>query len=146
MGDLTLKQEKFCQFYIETGNASASYRLSYDAENMSPDAIYQEASTLKEHPQVSLRIKELKEEHAKRHEVTVDSITLELEWARKLAHQVANPSAAVSATMGKAKIHGLIIDKGEHTGKDGQPLPPPTVINVAGDIIREEIKRLKDEF
>jgi phage terminase small subunit len=113
MGDLTVKQEKFCQFYVETGNASEAYRQAYDSENMSDKDVWNEAYDLKNHPGVSPRIKELMEQHAKRHEVTVDSLTLELEHARKLAHQIANPSAAVSATMGKAKIHGLIIEKSE---------------------------------
>ena len=31
---LTPKQEKFCQLYIELGNASEAYRQSYDCSKM----------------------------------------------------------------------------------------------------------------
>jgi phage terminase small subunit len=31
-------------------------------------------------------------------------------------------SAAVAAVMGKAKLHGLLIEKNEHTGKGGAPI------------------------
>ena len=31
MGNLTPKQEKFCQKYIEMGNASEAYRQAYNA-------------------------------------------------------------------------------------------------------------------
>jgi phage terminase small subunit len=35
----------------------------------------------------------------------------------------------VSAIMGKAKLHGLVVDKNEHTGANGAPLVP--VLNIA---------------
>jgi len=33
---LTIKQEKFCNLYIELGNASEAYRQSYNCEKMKP--------------------------------------------------------------------------------------------------------------
>jgi hypothetical protein len=57
--------------------------------------------------------------------VSVDSLTQELEEARKLAmSDEKGASAAVSAIMGKAKLHGLLIDKKQLTGEDGKPLIP----------------------
>lgn len=58
------------------------------------------------------------------HLVTVQSLTGELEEARELAMKIEQPAPAISATMGKAKIHGLITDKAEHAGPGGKPLIP----------------------
>src|SRR5262245_1488510 len=48
-----------------------------------------------------------------RAEVTVASLLNELEDARKLAEKINQPSAAVAATLGKAKVAGLIVDRKE---------------------------------
>lgn len=113
MTGLTPKQELFCQKYIETGNASEAYRLSYNAAKMKPETVNRSAKELLDHPKITTRLEQLNKIHQDRHAVTVDSITKELEQARKLAFQIANPAAAISASMGKAKIHGLIVDKAE---------------------------------
>jgi phage terminase small subunit len=114
---LTVKQENFCMKYIETGNASEAYRKAYDTKNMKPETIHKRASELLGNGEVTGRIEGLKKEHRNRHDVTIDSITLELEEARQLAISTEHASAAVSATMGKAKIHGLLVDKNEITEK-----------------------------
>ena len=54
--------------------------------------------------------------HAKRHNVTVDSITKELEENREIGRSEGQSAAMTAATMGKAKIHGLVTDKKEHSG------------------------------
>lgn len=131
MGDkLTPKQEKFCHVYIETSNASEAYRQAYNAENMKPESINVNASKLLADAKVALRVQELREEHRKRHAVTIDSLTQELNEAKSLAYQEKQISAGISAIMGKAKIHGFdkVIAEGEvkHvvkivdlSGKDG---------------------------
>ena len=48
---------------------------------------------------------------AQRAEVTIDTITAQLDADRVLAYKCKNPSAAVAATMGKAKLYGLITDR-----------------------------------
>lgn len=58
---LTAKQEAFAQAIADGLNQSDAYRHAYDAERMKPTAIWQEASTLSEHPQVALRVIELKQ-------------------------------------------------------------------------------------
>jgi hypothetical protein len=45
--------------------------------------------------------------------VTIDSLTEELSESRELALKTSQASAAVSATLGKAKLHGLLIEKQE---------------------------------
>jgi phage terminase small subunit len=110
---LTIKQEKFCMVYVETGNASEAYRQAYNAENMSNEAIGVEACRLLDHPSVALKVKELKSGHIKRHELTIDDLVAELEEARQaaLSAMVVQSSASVAATMGKAKLLGLVVDK-----------------------------------
>ena len=99
--------------YVETGNASEAYRQAYNAENMSNEAIGVEACRLLDNPSVSLKVKELKKGHTKRHELTIDDLVAELEEARQaaLSAMVVQSSASVAATMGKAKLLGLVVDK-----------------------------------
>ncbi|EAM2896671.1 terminase small subunit [Salmonella enterica subsp. enterica] len=109
MAGLTIKQEAFCQAYIETGNASEAYRTAYAADKMKAEAIHVKASELLSNGKVSVRLKELQGEIKQRHNVTVDSLLAELEEARQKALSAETPqsSAAVAATMGKAKLTGL---------------------------------------
>lgn len=106
---LTEKQEKFCRSFIETGNASLAYKLAFNCENMQPQTINKRASELYAKGQIKGRIDELREAASKRHDITVDSLIDELEEARKVALEAETPqaSAAISATMGKAKLLGL---------------------------------------
>lgn len=109
-GALTPKQEAFACAYVETGNASEAYRRAYNAENMKPNVIHVKASELLSDGRVAVRVEELQAMAAERCMVTVESITRELEEARALALQEAQSSAAVAASMGKAKLHGLLTD------------------------------------
>lgn len=104
---LTLKQIKFCKSYIETGNASESYRRAYDAENMSNEAIRVEACRLLQKPNVALTVEKMQKQAMERHLITVDSLIEELEEARRLALETQNPNALQNATMSKAKLLGL---------------------------------------
>ena len=103
------KRESFCQLYIELGNASEAYRQAFPESKMNSNSLAVEACKLKKNPKVSLRIKELMEMHQKNHSITVDSLLKELEEARTVARdgEKQQPSAMVSATMGKAKLLGL---------------------------------------
>lgn len=105
---LTQKRETFCLVYVETGNQAEAYRVAFDAENMKPETIYKRASELMTNREIKGRIAELKAMAVERALVTVQSLTDELEEARALALKEAQASAAVSASMGKAKLHGLL--------------------------------------
>lgn len=113
---LTPKQEAFTLAYIETGNASEAYRRAYNAENMSEKVIHNKASGLLKRGDIRVRVEALQKHHQQRHAVTVDSLTNELIEDRELAHKNEQASAAIAATMGKAKLHGLLKDKIEHSG------------------------------
>ncbi|WP_019170680.1 hypothetical protein [Pseudaminobacter salicylatoxidans] len=65
------------------------------------------AARLKANENIRKRVEELQGRVAKKVEVTVESLAHELEEARSLAIAEKQSSAAVSATMGKAKLFGL---------------------------------------
>ncbi len=104
---LTPKQLGFCHSYVECGNASKAYRLNYNAENMKPTTIAVKACELLKNGKVAVTVNQLLKEVRQRHDVTVDSLTDEYEDARDLAMSSKQPSAAISATSGKARLHGF---------------------------------------
>lgn len=68
---LTLRQENFCQYYVDTeGNASEAYRMAYNAQAMKPETVWSNACRLKADSKVSARIQEIIEERAKASEMT----------------------------------------------------------------------------
>jgi hypothetical protein len=77
------------------------------------------ASTLRTNQSILDRLAELQERGAKRVEVTVESLSAELDEARALALTSGQISAAVSATMGKAKLHGKLVERKHVTGTIG---------------------------
>ncbi|WP_428142382.1 terminase small subunit [Delftia acidovorans] len=132
---LTIKQEAFALAYVETGNASEAYRRSYNAENMKPAVIAVKASELLANGNVAVRVAALQASHVERHEITVSDLIRELEEARVAASTSEKPQAAamVAATMGKAKLLGLVTDKQELAGKDGGPLQQSLSVRFVGN-------------
>lgn len=124
MARLQPKQEKFCQLYIELGNASEAYRQAYDTSRMKSETVGRKAQELLNHGIITAYIEELRVVHRERHNITVDDLIAELEEARQLAKDPAKPqpAAMVSATMGKAKILGFDKQVVELSGKDGKPI------------------------
>lgn len=119
---LTLKQEAFCQAYIQNGgNASEAYRTAYDAGKMKAETIQNNAYKLLQNNDVATRVAELRAAIEERHQITMDDLIGELEEARSQAIGLTVPqlSVAVSATMGKAKMLGFLSDKVELSGKVG---------------------------
>lgn len=113
---LTPKQESFCLAYMETGNASESYRRAYSAENMKPETVNKRASELLDNGEVAGRLAELRAPIIAKAQLTVEDLLAELEEARKLAIDTEAPAPAVSATMGKAKLLGFDKQIIEHSG------------------------------
>lgn len=131
---LTVKQEKFCQAYVETGNASEAYRSAYSADKMKAESVNRKAKELLDNGKITARVSELKGDHRKRHNLTVDDLLLELEEARKAALSAETPqsAAAVGATMGKAKLLGLDKVIVDHQSSDGSMSQTPTKIILVG--------------
>lgn len=128
MSDLTAKQEAFALAYVETGNASEAYRRSYEVgADTKPETVWQAASRLLADSKVAARVQELHQEARDLLMVSVGTLTSELEEAR--AHAMKDEkgaSAAVSAIMGKAKLHGLLVDKVAQTDTSGKDVPADT--------------------
>lgn len=103
---LTPKQEKFCQVYLETGNATEAYRQAYTGKGK-PATLNREAKRLLDNTKIATRLAELQEETKQRHDVTVDSLIKELEEARKIGKDRGQAAAMVQATMSKAKLLGM---------------------------------------
>jgi hypothetical protein len=129
---LTPKQEAFALAYVETGNASEAYRRAYNAGKMKPEVIANKASALLKRGDVRVRVEMAQAKAVERHETTVDDILRELEEARALAAggEKPQPAAMVAASMGKAKLLGMLTDKTELTGKDGGPVENITRIEL----------------
>jgi phage terminase small subunit len=66
---LTPKQEKFCQVYIETGNATEAYRQAYDCSKWNETSIGQQGSKSLNNPKIAARVAELRQRLAERFEV-----------------------------------------------------------------------------
>jgi hypothetical protein len=99
------KRELFAQALAKGMPAVRAYK----AAGYKPDR--GAACRLSANVSVRARLHELLEKAAERTLVTIESMTAELEEVRRLAHDTRRLGAAVSATMAKAKIHGLLREK-----------------------------------
>lgn len=70
---LTPKQEKFCNVYLECGNASEAYRRAYSCERMKDKQIWEESCKLLTRPNVAQRIRQLREGMEQRSNFTKDN-------------------------------------------------------------------------
>lgn len=67
---LSVKQEKFCNYYIECGNASEAYRRAYSCSNMKDESINVKAVELLNNGKITVRVKELQEELKRKSDIT----------------------------------------------------------------------------
>ncbi len=87
---------------------------AYAAAGFQPDR--GNASRLTSNDSVRARVDEIKSKAAARVVVTVESLSQELEEARAIALKERQSSAAVQATMGKAKLFGLGVENRRLSG------------------------------
>tara|TARA_R110002124_G_scaffold78688_2_gene209951 strand:+ start:261 stop:665 length:405 start_codon:yes stop_codon:yes gene_type:complete len=128
MNKLTTKQEKFCKTFIETGNASEAYRQSYDCQKMKGPSINRNAVALLDNTKITTRVGELQLNLQKKFEVTVQSLSKELDEDRQLARSLGQPGAAISALNVKARIHGL--DKQVMSNDPNNPMPATIQVEI----------------
>ena len=76
---LTIKQNNFANYYVETGNASEAYRRAYDADKMSNEVINVKAIELLNNGKITVRVNELKEALQKESDITKEKILNELD-------------------------------------------------------------------
>lgn len=111
---LTPKQQRYDRFVSEMlvdGNVTRSAK----AAGYSEKTAYSQGHRLLKNVEIAAAIKAGQKDIAKRNELTIDDIIKELEEARTAALTAESPqsSAAVAATMGKAKVLGMLVDKSE---------------------------------
>lgn len=97
------------------------------------------AARLSGNESVRSRVAELQGEAAKEAVVTAADIARQLDEDRAFARLMESPSAMVAASMGKAKVLGLIVDRSELTGRNGGPIQTE---ERATSTLIEEAKRL----
>lgn len=111
------RHEIFAQALAKGRSVTEAYALAGYQVNSKTAA--EAGSRLSRTVKVAARLSELQERTAKHIAVTVESLSAELDEARKKALESGQISAAVSATMGKAKLHGKLIERKHHTGTIG---------------------------
>ena len=113
MAKLTPKREGFTLAVFQGETSTQAYRNNFATENMADKTVWEAASRLMADSKVIARLAGLQEAAAERSQVTVEGLTIELEEARDLARVTEQASAMTGATMGKAKLHGLLVDKAD---------------------------------
>jgi phage terminase small subunit len=142
-GTLTAKQEAFALAYVETGNASESYRRAYDVRPGTKEStINRTAKEIVDNPKVAARIAELRAPAAEKAQLTLDKHLDDLMRLRNMAVKDGKWSAAINAEIARGKAAGLYVERTELTGKDGAPIPVTNVPVAAYLKARAEV--LKD--
>lgn len=109
---LNPKQAAFVKEYLVDRNGKqAAIRAGYSEKTAK-----EQAARLLTIVNVKDAVKAGEAKHQERCDVTIDSITAELDESRADARLEKQHGVAVSASMGKAKLHGLLIDKAQISG------------------------------
>ena len=120
---LTPKQDHFCIAYLETGNASAAYRASYEAGGMAPATVNRTAHALLNNRKITARLAELRAPILDRAQLNLERHLDILARIRDNAEAKHQFSAAVAAEVARGKAAGLY-------DKDVQPPEPPAVVSL----------------
>lgn len=128
MSKLTTKQQLFISAYCSNGYNGTQAAIEAGYSENTARAIATENLAK---PYIIEEIDKYKASISERHMITVDSLIKELEEARKIALEAETPqsSAAIAATMGKAKLCGLDKQIIDHQNSDGS-LSKPTIIEL----------------
>lgn len=110
------KHERFAQAIVKGDTLDAAYVKAGYSRNE------KNAARLKKYEGVAARISELQERVAEKVVLTAADIAKQLDEDREFARAQKQSAAAVSATLGKAKVLGLMPERHEHTGKNGGPI------------------------
>lgn len=102
------------------------------------------ASRLVTNGKVAERVEELKGRAAEKAVVTAADIAQQLDEDREFARTLKQASAAVSASMGKAKVLGLIVN--QHSGPGGGPIPVHFDLTGLSDEELEQLERLRSRI
>ena len=110
---LNYKQRLFADLLFKYGNQTKAYEqaYSYDTQGRSKQIIHQSASRLAKHEKVQARIEMLRAKSG----ISREHILEQLSEDRDFSIEQDNPSSAVSASMGMAKVLGYLNESVEVT-------------------------------
>lgn len=138
---LTTKQELFVSAYCSNGfNATqAAIEAGY-----SVDSAREIGSENLTKPDIAEAVDRYKLSIKKRHGITIESLLRELEEAREAALSAETPqsSAAIAATMGKAKLTGLDKHIVEVSGPEGSAIQ---IQELSRKDFKELLKRIEEK-
>ena len=135
---ITPKQEEFARLYVceDISQTEAALRAGYSEK--SAHAIASQLLNGQRYPHVVERIRELKQELARKYEVSFEGHVKKLAEIRDAAMTGGNFAAAVAAEKSRGQAAGLYIDRKEILhGKIDQ---------MNRDEVMREIKRIQEEF
>ena len=104
------KHEEFCFVWHATGSKTEAYKKAFPSCLKWKDAtVHNKAYALSKRGEILARYEELQQDALNSHGVTIKTLLNELEESRVVALSQDKPQAgaAVTATMGKAKLVGL---------------------------------------
>ena len=119
MSDLTQKQERFAQLYVELGNASEAYRQAYDSKAKA-ESVHVNASKLLDDAKVSLRVQEIQDELEER---ALWRRVKSVKVLAEIAEQGDKDADRVSAVKALNAMHGWDKQTIDHTSSDGSMSP-----------------------
>lgn len=121
--ELTVKQQRFCEHFLNSGNATEAYKFAYDC---SPDAkdntIRRKGYELLCKDYISAHLDILRQQTARVACIKASDLIEELEEARQIAITNNQSGAAIAATMGKAKILGHDKPKDSNSEESAEPV------------------------
>ncbi len=106
---MSAKQQRFVEEYLVDHNATqAAIRAGY-----SPKTAYSIGHENLKKPEIAAAIAAGEARLRRKTEVSIGSLSEEMRVNRDLAIKNNQASAATQATMGMAKLHGLLVDRAE---------------------------------
>ena len=136
--NITPKQEEFCKIYVseDISQTEAAIRAGYSVK--SAHAIASQLLNGQRYPHVVERIRELKQEYARKYEVSFEGHVKELAKIRDAAFTNGNYPAAVAAEKSRGQAAGLYIDRKE--------ILHGRIDKMTRDEVMREITKLQEEF
>jgi len=109
---LTPKQEAFAQAIVTGISQSDAYRLAYKVgPKTKPESVNQNASRIMANVNVMSRVAELREQVAKKAQITLESHLDDLMRLRNMAAKEKQYSAAIAAEIARGKASGVHVEK-----------------------------------
>lgn len=107
---LTGKQERFAQLIAAGMNQSSAYRAAYDAKRMKDEVVRVEAYRLAAHPNITLRVNEIRAPVIEQVRYTLKEAMDEAKTVLAEALALGQTGAAASAVALRSKLNGLLVE------------------------------------